>query len=225
MLRTISILIFFIGLQTPIWAQTVGTPYIFAAASGDKIRAALSTNRTAYDNAAPTTLVAITSTEYSAILASLSGAALKGIDNFNSPAGLGTINDMVAAGPNFSILPTNSFIAAVAFSTYNNCTGAIAVTCAASQAATPICLTGNSASLSWTANVVKYFAVKAPSVNSGSNTLLGRISSSGSVNSAGKATGSVRYNQTAPATCGTIMTTTLAWSPCLQVIATTTKQW
>jgi hypothetical protein len=225
MLRTISILIFFIGLQTPIWAQTVGTPYIFAPATGDKIRAALSTNRTAYDNAASTALVEITSAEYAAILTNLSGAAYRGINNFTGQNALGTVNDMVGAGTNFTVLPANSYVAAVAFSTYTTSTGAIAVTCSSSLSGASTCLTGNSASLSWSAYTVKYFAVKQPTTHCGSNTFLGRLSRSGSVSAAGKSTGSSRYNQTPSAACGTVMSASISWSPCLQVIATTTKQW
>jgi hypothetical protein len=224
MAKRVLIFIFFISIHLPILAQMVGTPY-FPTVSGDRIRAALSTNITAYDNAASTALVEITSAEYSAILSSLTGASRRGIDNFTSTSGIGTVNEMVTTGSNFSILPVNSYIAAVAFSSHNNSTGAIAITCAASQTATTVCLTGNSASLSWTAYVVKYFAVKAPIVHSGSNTFLGRISSSGSVNSAGKSTGNLRYIQTASASCGTAMVSALAWSPALQVITTTTKQW
>ncbi len=207
------------------WGQMVGTPRIPFVVPSDGIRAALSTNRTAYDNAASTALVEITSVEYAAILTNLSGAAYKGIDNFTGQNSLGTLNDMVGTGTNFTVLPANSYVAAVAFSTYNNSTGAIAVTCSSSLSGASTCLTGNSASLSWTAFTVKYFAVKQPTTHCGSNTFLGRLSRSGSVAAAGKNTGSSRYVQTTSAACGTVMSTPISWSPCLQVIATTNKQW
>jgi hypothetical protein len=217
---------FFFGLMFVLNAnaQFVGTPYL-PMVTGDRILAALSTNASAYNSAASNALVEITSAEYSAILVSLSGAALKGIDNFTGQSALGTVNDMVGAGTNFTVLPANSYVAAVAFSTYTASTGAIAVTCSNAIGGTSICLTGNSASLSWTTYTVKYFAVKKPTTNCGSNTFLGRLSSSGSVPAAGKSTGLSRYIQTASAACGTICTNQLGWSPCLQVITTTSKQW
>ncbi len=203
----------------------VGTPRMPFIVSGDKIRAALSTNATAYDNAASTALVEISSTEYAAILTNLSGASYRGIDNFTGQSSLGTVNDMVGAGTNFTVLPANSYVAAVAFSSYTTSTGAIAVTCSNALGGTSTCLTGNSASLTWTGFAVKYFAVKQPTTHCGSNTFLGRLSRSGSVSSAGKNTGSLQYNQTTSAACGTAMTTPITWSVCLQVIATTNKQW
>jgi hypothetical protein len=219
------LILFFLLIQWAVQAQMVGTPRIPFVMPSDGIRAALSTNRTAYDNAASTALVEITAAEYSAILANLSGAALRGIDNFTGLGSLGTVNDMVGGGTNFTVLPANSYVAAVAFSTYITSTGAIAVTCSSSISGASTCLTGNSASLSWTANSVKYFAVKQPTTHSGSNAFLGRLSSSGSIRASGKNTGTLRYVQTASAACGTVMTTNLAWSPALQVIATTNKQW
>jgi hypothetical protein len=219
------LILFFLLIQWAVQAQMVGTPRMPFVIPSDGIRADLSTNRTAYDNAASTALVEITSAEYAAILTNLSGAAYRGIDNFTGQSSLGTINDMVGAGTNFSVLPANSYVAAVAFSTLNTSTGAIAVTCSSSLSGASICLTGNSASLNWTAFTVKYFAVKQPTTHCGSNTFLGRLSRSGSVAAAGKNTGSSRYVQTTSAACGTAMTNPIGWTPCLQVIATTNKQW
>jgi hypothetical protein len=219
------LILFFLLIQWAVQAQMVGTPRIPFVVPSDGIRAALSTNRTAYDNAASTALVEITSAEYSAILANLSGATLRGIDNFTGISSLGTVNDMIGAGTNFTVLPANSYVAAVAFSSRATSTGAIAVTCSSSLSGASICLTGNSASLSWTAYSVKYFAVKQPTTHCGSNTFLGRLSRSGSVSAAGKTGGSSRYVQTPSAACGTVMTTNIARTPALQVIATTNKQW
>ena len=71
----------------------VGTPNI-PGNTQDRILAALSTNTSAYNSAAATALVEITSAMYSAILADLSGASLKGIDNYTGQGALGSINDM-----------------------------------------------------------------------------------------------------------------------------------
>ncbi len=219
-----KIVFVFLLLQLVVNAQFVGTPYM-PANTGDKILAALSTNASAYNSAASNALVEITSAEYSAILSSLSGAALKGIDNFTGQSALGSYNDMIGVGPNFTVLPANSYVAAVALSTYITATGAIAVTCSNALGGTSICLTGNSASLTWSTYTVKYFAVKKPTTHCGSNTFLGRLSTSGNVPAAGKSTGSSQYNQTVSAACGTTCTNPLPWSPCLQVITTTSKQW
>jgi hypothetical protein len=228
MAKRVLIFIFFLSIHSPIWAQMVGTPYMISLGSPDKIRDALASagcsSCVAYDAASSTSLVEITKNEYSSIFSNLSGASTKGMDVLSSLSSLGTYNDMVGTGPNFSILPANSYIAAVSFATYNNCSGAIAITCASSLTAASTCLTGNSASLSWTAYEVKYFAVKRPTVNCGSNTFLGRISVSGTVTAAGKSTGSARYSQTNPGSCGALMSSPISWSPALQVIATTTKQ-
>jgi hypothetical protein len=220
--RYLSCLLFL--LNTMAWSQMVGTPYI-PGNTQDRILAALSTNASAYNSAAATALVEITSAEYSAILANLSGASLKGIDNYAGQGALGSINDMIGAGTNFTVLPANSYVAAVAFSTYTTSTGAIAVTCSNALGGTSICLTGSSASLTWSTYTVKYFAVKKPTTHCGSNTFLGRLSTIGNVSAAGKSTGSSQYIQTYSAACGTTCTNPLPWSPCLQVIATTNKQW
>lgn len=193
--------------------------------SGDRISAALSTSLSAYNAAASNSLVVITQAEYNSILANVPSASRRGIDNFTALSALGTINDVVSTGTNFTVISPNSFIVAAAFSTFTESSGAIQITTAASSNASTVCLTGSSPNLSWATNEVKYFAVKQPTVNSGSNTLLGRNSSSGSVRSLGKATGAVRYNQTAALACGQVMAIDLAWSPALQVIATTTKSW
>ncbi len=225
MLKTISVLIFFIGLQAPILAQMVGTPY-FPAVSGDRIRASLTTAGAAYDAAASNTLVEISLSEYNAILANVTGAAKKGyVGNMAvSMTAFGTTGGTNNASPGVvELLAANSYIAAASFQVYSAQTGHIRVTAAASPSGAATCLTASTASINWTAYVTKYFAVKKPTTRSGTNTYVGHANSSGTLNSC-YPTGTVGcyYGNN---TCGGASTNAHPYAIGFQVIATTTKSW
>ncbi len=207
-------------------AQMVGTPIMPYVASGDKIRAALSTNRTAYDNAASNTLVEITLAEYNNILATVTGAAKKGyVGNMaGTMTAFGTTGGTNNSSPGtVDLLTANSYIAAASYRVYQAVTGHIRVTAAAAANGAVTCLTSATTGIAWTANVTKYFAVKQPTTHSGANTFVGHINSSGTLYSCYPigSVGCVWGNNT----CGVASSNAHPYVIGFQVIATTTKSW
>lgn len=222
-----QILVFF--FFTMIWtsqAQMVGTPIMPYVVPPDGIRAALSTNRTAYDNAASNTLVEITLAEYNNILATVTGASRRGfVGNMaGSMTAFGTTGGTNRSSPGtVDLLAANSYIAAASYRVYQAVTGHIQVTAAPAANGAVTCLTSVTTGILWSANVTKYFAVKQPTTHSGSNTFVGHINSSGTLYScyppggAGCVWGSN--------TCGTASANSNPRIIGFQVIATTTKSW
>lgn len=213
-------------------AQVVGTPYL-PFASTDMTRLALAavgcTSCAAYDAATDTALVPITLAEYNSILANVSGAVTRGIDNFSSTANIGIYNSLVvAASTNFTLIPQYSYIAAVAIQT-NTSTGKFKITTSSSTSTIPICLTGESTALSSTSGTIYYFAVKKPTTNSGTFTSLGRTSSTGIVYTYQKTApaNSQYYYQVSGYVCGNTISSMTGYPsvPAFQVIATTTRPW
>jgi hypothetical protein len=224
MLKTISVLIFFIGLQAPIWAQMVGTPY-FPAVSGDRIRASLTTAGAAYDAAASNTLVEISLTEYNAILANVTGAAKKGYMGnmagaLNSFGILGGTNN--ASTGTVDLLSANSYVVAAAYQTYSATTAHIQITAAASPSSAVTCLTSTTTAIAWAAKVTKYFAVKKPTTNSGTNTYVGHLPNGTIYGTYAIASVGCYYNISA---CGGASSNSYPYAIGLQVVATTTKSW
>jgi hypothetical protein len=221
------LILFFLLIQWAVQAQMVGTPIMPYVVPPDGIRAALSTNRTAYDNAASNTLVEITLAEYNNILATVSGASRRGyVGNMaGTMTSFGTTGGTNRSSPGtVDLLAANSYIAAASYRVYNTgVTGHIRVTAAASPTSPVTCLTEITTGVLWTANVTKYFAVKQPTTHSGSNTFVGHVNSSGTLNScyppggAGCVWGSN--------TCGTASANSNSLIIGFQVIATTTKSW
>jgi hypothetical protein len=208
------------------WGQMVGTPRIPFVVPSDGIRAALSTNRTAYDNAASNTLVEVTLAEYNNILATLSGASRRGyVGNIaGAMTAFGTTGGTNNSSPGtVNVLAANSFIAAAAYQVYQAVTGHIQVTAAASAGGAVTCLTSVTNPISWPAYTTKYFAVKQPTTHSGSNTFVGHINSSGILYSCYPITtvGSVWGSNT----CGVASSNAHPYAIGFQVIATTTKSW
>ncbi len=222
-----QILVFF--FLTMIWtaqAQMVGTPRIPYVVSADLIRASLSTNATAYDNAASNTLVEITLTEYNSILSTVTGAAKKGYigDMAGAMTAFGTTGGTNNSSPGtVNLLTANSYIAAASYRLYAGATGHIQVTAAAAANGAVTCLTSATTGIAWTANVTKYFAVKKPTTHSGTNTYVGHINSSGTLYSCypSGGAGCVWGNNA----CGSASAYVNSYAIAFQVIATTTKSW
>lgn len=196
---------------------------------GDAIRGAIAqggnTSGAAYDAAVVNQLVPITLTEYNKVLAIVPGASRRGIDAHSS-GGLGTTDGVMAPnGSSFLSLTTNSYVAAVSFTTYTSFpAGNIIVTASPSQTGATVCLTSTTANVSWTGGVTRYFAVKRPTTHCGTNTFLGRTSTGSTLGAGGVATGSTSYSQVLN-NCGASKSTTLGWTESLQVITSTQKSW
>ena len=199
---------------------------------GDAIRGSLSTTGAAYDAAAVDDLIEITQAEYVNMISIVPGAEYKGTQGNPAAIAFGS-EQVISSNANgvYETLPANSYVAGVKMVNYTAQTGAFSVTVAAafSPSSPTICITGSSASITWTSvNDFRYFAQKRPSTNSGANTAaLGWDVTSGSINGcyAVGTGGTTTSYMSGTAGCGNLRTAGHPYRTYIQIISSTQKSW
>ncbi len=216
--------------NTNIYSNTVGLDE-----GGDAIRGSLSTSGATYDAATVDNTVLITQAEYNNMMTIVPGAVKKGVPTVTTGTGFGaqTLLATTTSGV-YTALGSNEYVAGVAISPPYNYSSAtnFRILVSAGNGTAITCLNTTTPNISgWVIGTYSYFAIKRPSVNSGTGkTHLGdtwNLTSDQSAheNSTGPA-GSLYYLGSGTYVCGTGYTgTSYTYSPALQVICTNQKSW
>jgi hypothetical protein len=202
---------------------------------GDAIRGSLSTTGAAYDAANVDDLVEITEAEYNQMLTTVPGAALGGnVSDFSALGNLGTNSFYVNVTGNSATtdpIAANSYVAGVKiapdYGGSNSGTVSIGVSTSAVSGGIHVCITGESRSLTYFQYQIRWFAVKRPSTNTGSNASIGPILSTGlgmtyQPSSTGYSGG---YGGGQNCNANRNNTWQSGWTPAIQYTVSTQKSW
>ena len=205
---------------------------------GDAIRGAIAIagngSGAAYDAANVDDLVEITEAEYNQMFTTVPGAALGGnVSTFSGLSNLGSNSfyvNVTGNSANTDPIAANSYVAGVKIAPdylgSNTGTVRIGVSTSAVSGGIHVCITGESRSLTYFQYQIRWFAVKRPSTNTGSNASIGPILSTGlgmtyQVSSTGYTGGYSGQN------CNAIRNSAfqLDWNPGIQYTVSTQKSW
>jgi len=195
----------------------------------DQIQAALTTSQAAYIAAPANSWIAVTATEYAAVLAGVTGAASYGTSSavFNTNyAGFPTTNTM-SLNPTATVVPASSYPIAMSFKAATATTSTGQLKFGATVQNTFNNYGGALPSFTTTTFGINYFVIKAPTTTLASNGYIALYTSAASIGIGAGVASTVNYYAPGDLANGSNMATYdgNGYQPQVQVISTSTKTW